>query len=119
MITIKRRRGDIGEKKALEFLEKRGYKLLYKNYQNRFGEIDIICKKNNNLHFIEVKTSFSNFDPAENMTKDKMLKILRTANYFLMQSNLPELSIYFDLVSVNFKKKRISIYPNINNDLID
>lgn len=116
MSTLKRRKGDLGEKKAEEFLKKRGFKIIEKNYQNKFGEIDIICRRGNNVHFVEVKSSFSSFLPEQNMTKNKMYKIIKTANYYLMEKGISELSIYFDLVSVNFNKRRVALYPNINID---
>lgn len=116
MFTEKRIRGNLGEKQAEKFLKRRGFRIIEKNYNNNFGEIDIICKKGNNVHFVEVKSSFSYFDPADNMTKSKMNKILKAANKYLMDKDLSEFSIFFDLVSVNFKKGRISMYPNINTD---
>ena len=116
MITKKRFKGNLGEKQAEKYLLKRGYKILEKNYQNKFGEIDIICRRGNSIHFVEVKSSFSWFAPESNMTKTKMYKILKTANYWLMEKGISELSIYFDLVSVNFKLKKVSLYPNINID---
>ncbi len=117
MITEKRRRGDLGEKKALEFLRKRGFKIVQKNYQNKYGEIDIICKRGGGLYFMEVKSTFTFYSPEENMTRNKMNKILRTSNLYLLENNIEEIPVYFDLVSVNFKKGIISLYPNINTDL--
>jgi putative endonuclease len=119
MKTIKRVKGDLGEKKAEKFLRERGFRIVEKNYQNKFGEIDIICKRGNCLHFVEVKTSFTAFNPEENMTQNKMRKILRTANMYLFNKNLNDLSIFFDLVSVNFNKRVVRMYPNINNDILD
>jgi len=116
MITQKRERGNLGESKAEMFLKRRGFRVTDKNYQNKFGEIDIICKRGNNVHFIEVKSSFTHYRPEQNMTKDKMFKIIKTANYYLMEKGLDYVNIYFDLVSVNFKRKTIALYPNINTD---
>jgi putative endonuclease len=116
MLTEKRKRGDIGEKRAEKFLRKRGFRVIDKNYQNKFGEIDLICRRGTCIHFVEVKTSFSWFNPEENMTKNKMFKIIKTANHYLMEKGIKHFSIYFDLVSVNFKKDKIALYPNINID---
>lgn len=116
MLTTKRLKGNQGEKQAETFLKKRGFKLLIKNYQNKFGEIDLICRRGNSIHFIEVKSAFSYFDPAQNMTKKKLNKIIKTAQIFINQNNYNDLSYYFDLVTVNFKRKKIYLYPNINTD---
>ena len=36
--------GRVGEKKAVEFLKKKGFKVLETNYRTHIGEIDIIAK---------------------------------------------------------------------------
>jgi len=51
--------GSLGEKIAERYLEKRGYKVLAKNWQNKWGEIDIVAEKNKVIHFVEVKTLHS------------------------------------------------------------
>ena len=54
--------GIFGEKIAEDFLKKKGYTILDKNYSPRFvsgpqrGEIDIVAKKKGVINFIEVKT---------------------------------------------------------------
>jgi putative endonuclease len=116
MITQKRSRGNLGEREAEKFLKSRGFKVLERNYYNKFGEIDLICQRGNRLHFVEVKTSFTSYNPAQNMTKNKMFKILKTANLYIIQKGLLDISIFFDLVTVNFNHRTVSLYPNINID---
>ena len=55
MSVNKRKIGSLGEDMAVEFLKSRRVKILERNYQNRFGEIDIIAREDNTLLFIEVK----------------------------------------------------------------
>ena len=51
------RRGARGEKLACRFLRRNGYKILYRNFRGRSGgEIDIVCRDNDTLVFVEVKT---------------------------------------------------------------
>ena len=45
-----------GEDLATEFLTKKGYKILERNFEANQGEIDIIAKDNKELVFVEVKT---------------------------------------------------------------
>src|ERR1700740_1260627 len=51
------RRGARGEKLACRFLRRNGYRILYRNFKGRSGgEIDVVCRDNETLVFVEVKT---------------------------------------------------------------
>ncbi len=54
--TDKQKIGQKGEDEACFYLEKKGYKVIERNYLKKWGEIDIVCKKNSKIHFVEVKT---------------------------------------------------------------
>ena len=57
MATLKKETGDFGENVGIEYLVKKGYKIVAKNYRfKNFGEIDLVAKKNGKLIFFEVKT---------------------------------------------------------------
>ena len=56
----KRQTGTSYEIKAEEYLLKRGYKILERNFRNRSGEIDIIAKDREYFCFIEVKYRSTN-----------------------------------------------------------
>ena len=56
------RRGRLGEDQACRFLRKNGYKILYRNFEGRTGgEIDIICRDQEVLVFVEVKTRSTDY----------------------------------------------------------
>jgi len=57
---MRRKLGRQGEEKAVEFLKKEGYKILDQNYYTHYGELDVICEKNREIIFVEVKTRRSN-----------------------------------------------------------
>lgn len=59
-----REKGRIGEKVALHYLGKRGFRVIGQNIHLGVGEIDILAKKGGILHFIEVKSSRYGFDLA-------------------------------------------------------
>jgi hypothetical protein len=45
---------------ACRFLRRNGYKVLYRNFRGRTGgEIDVVCRDNDTLVFVEVKTRTS------------------------------------------------------------
>src|SRR5207247_10437601 len=52
------RHGARGEKLACRFLKRSGYKVLLRNFCGRSGgEIDVVCRDNDTLVFVEVKKS--------------------------------------------------------------
>ena len=86
--------GKIGEEKACEYLMKKGYQIINRNYWKKFGEIDIVARaKDKTLVFIEVKTllmkSSNGFMPEDNFTTQKYRIVKRTCSYFA--ANHPEL----------------------------
>lgn len=87
---MSRAKGFEAEKKAVEYLESLGFEIIECNFFSRYGEIDIIAMKGENLHFIEVKSGV-NFNPIYAVTPKKIGKILKTIQYFIMKNaiNLP------------------------------
>ena len=84
--------GAKGELIAENFLIKKGYKILQKNYRQKFGEIDIIASKEDVINFIEVKTR-SNVKygtPAEAVNYDKQRRYREGAIYYLLTNNLSQ-----------------------------
>ena len=43
-------KGKIGEDQAVEFLKKNQFSICMRNFTTRFGELDIIAKKNERFH---------------------------------------------------------------------
>lgn len=48
--------GRLGERLALDHLERLGYRLVARNHRTRWGEIDLVVRDRRNLVFVEVKT---------------------------------------------------------------
>jgi len=99
--------GELGEKICVAFLQKTRFEIIEQNYTKSFGEIDIIAVRNSKLHFIEVKSiklhkvSYETYNPAENFTKVKYLKVWKTAKAYLAEKNVsPETSWQIDLYSI-------------------
>lgn len=84
--------GKIGEDLACEYLVERGYKILKRNYKEKWDEIDIICRaKDRTLVFVEVKTLADGSNeadnrrltPEDNMTAAKLRKLRRACDMFI------------------------------------
>jgi putative endonuclease len=53
---LRRKHGELGEQVAAEHLERRGYRILARNFRTRFGELDLVVADERTLVFCEVKT---------------------------------------------------------------
>ena len=110
-------KGRTGEEFAVETLKKQGYNILAVNYHSRFGEVDIIASKNNDICFVEVKTRRQNsmVGGLEAVTKSKQKKIIATAVLYLQDNNC-DLQPRFDVFSVETdRQKNIFSYEHIEN----
>ena len=94
--------GKVGEKKAVDFLKKNGYKILETNYKTHVGEIDIIAENQGYIVFIEVKTrSGDEFgQPSEAVTKKKQEKYFKVATEYLMRKDKIDSLCRFDVVEI-------------------
>lgn len=98
----KTRRGSLGEKLAVDFLEKKGYRVLAQNYRYERNEIDIIAGYADILVFIEVKTRTSNTfgEPIEAVTEKKQQRIRKVAEGYLFEHHIEDTSCRFDVISI-------------------
>ena len=87
MVTENRRRGNLGEDFAADYLEKEGYTILERNYATKLGEIDIIAQKDNFIAFVEVKARSEDcmYAPREAVTFSKQQKICKAAMLYKMR----------------------------------
>ena len=107
--TNNRARGDLGEDIACIFLEKNGFGVVDRNYQKKWGELDIVCKKDKQFHFFEVKSVsrtpkesyFDHHQPEDNVHGLKVRHIRRMiSTYFLEHDCSPEQIFFFHVVCV-------------------
>lgn len=89
MPSKKRKKGDIGEEVAFSYLKNKGYKILARNYSNKFGEIDIVAQKDEVIVFVEVKSQLRPISdglyPERNVTYSKQRKLVRAAQRYLIE----------------------------------
>lgn len=90
-----------GENIAAGYLEKKGFKILERNWRFRRAELDIIAFDNKTLVFVEVKTRSDDIfqRPEEAVTTSKRRHIIKAAIGY-MDSIGHEWSIRFDIISV-------------------
>ena len=95
--------GRYGEGLAINFLERKGYHILEKNFKNRIGEIDLIVWDGAVICFIEVKTrrSLSHGMPFESVHYYKQRKMAAIAvSYLKYKFRSPDIMARFDVISI-------------------
>jgi putative endonuclease len=111
--------GNNAEDLACEYLSKRGYKILDRNYTIRGGEIDIVASKSREIIFVEVKARYNHSFglPIESITPWKIRALQKTAQFYLSQHKKLGIGYRFDLVSIDyadsFKDPKIEVVENI------
>lgn len=79
--------GAWGESFALDHLVKKGYELIEKNYHTRYGEIDLIMKKDGQLVAVEVKTRKSDaYGIAEYSITRKKYQAIKASMFIYFES---------------------------------
>ena len=100
-----KRLGDKGERLAVKYLKRQGYKILQQNYRTPFSEVDVIARHGDTVCFCEVKTRLSDSFgvPSEAVNFAKRNKYIRTAQYFFKNTE-PDCTVRFDIIEVFGKK---------------
>ncbi len=102
-VTGSRNVGDIGEDIAVEFLERRGYRIVDRNVFVDRDEIDVIYESNEGRAAVEVKTTQRGADPFDAITDTKLHRVRRAiAGY-----GHPILSI--DVIGVALADKGVEV----------
>jgi putative endonuclease len=103
--------GEIGENLACMFLVKQGFEVLERNIANKFGEIDIVAKKQGIYYFFEVKTGKQGgwLNPAENLTKDKLRKFLISVEHYCLVNKIKDFRVQGIIVVLNGDSGQVEI----------
>lgn len=95
--------GNIGENSACEFLKKKGYKILDRNFVWNKNEVDIIAEdeREKQIVFVEVKTRNTDYfmQPFEAVDFKKQKAIIKVANAYIRSRNI-DLEARFDVISI-------------------
>ncbi len=103
--------GAWGEDLALRYLARRGYTLVERNYRTRYGEIDLILRKDGTLVFVEVKlrrgTGFG--DPLEAVTSRKQRTLRSLAVHYLSHRDPHFETLRFDVIGILAHDNKVRI----------
>lgn len=132
--TERRKTGDLGENIACKFLVKRGFEIIEKNYNKKWGEIDIIARKADKLHFVEVKSvtreniqhlrpENDSYQPEDNLHPWKLKRLSRVIQTYLLgyrpnNSVSYETDWQFDVITVYLDLKTMQAKVNHLEDII-
>ena len=96
--------GRAGERAAVKYLKKSGYKILKRNYRTAYGEADIDALDKDTVVFCEVKTRGSTQfgTPAEAVERHKRERYVNIARDFLMRAGR-DVNVRFDVIEVTDK----------------
>ncbi len=98
-----------GEAIAADFLVKKGFRILEKNFRSRHGEIDIVCSDGGTFCFVEVKSrsDFSHGFPEEFVDSRKRKKLTLTALEYIRKKRIESRPMRFDIVAVDLSKGEV------------
>lgn len=94
--------GRIGEEIAVQYLLKKGYRILRRNFFFDKAEIDIIAQKEEDtVVMVEVKTRNSDYfgDPQSFVTPKKIKLLVKAANEYIVSNDL-EVEVRFDIIAI-------------------
>ncbi|MCQ0110251.1 YraN family protein [Zhouia amylolytica] len=93
--------GKKGEQLAAEYLSKKGYEVLERNYRFQKAEIDLIAIKENTLCVIEVKARSTNVfqNPEDAITQKKIKLLVKAIDNYVYENDL-DVEVRFDIITI-------------------
>lgn len=116
--------GRKGEAIAEAYLRQEGYTILGRNIANplgkRLGEIDIVAQIKDEIVFVEVKTLWktqadSEYLPEHQVTRSKLVKLDRIAEYYLRQQGWRDRDFRFDVIAITLQPKEPPLVHHIEH----
>ena len=94
--------GAAAETRAAEFLQRKGYRVVDRNWTCRGGEIDLVCDDGETLVFVEVRARKDDRHgtPLETVRDEKRRRLIRAAEHYLTKKKLWERACRFDVVGI-------------------
>lgn len=92
--------GDLGERIACKYLKSKGLTIVERNYLKKWGEVDIVARETDKVHFVEVKTvsyetksdldravSHGTWRPEEQVHEFKLHQIHKALETWISENN--------------------------------
>ncbi len=104
--------GQIGENAVCTYLERKGYSIVDRNYLKKWGELDVVARKDKKLYFIEVKSVSresslwnvpheTGYRAEDNLHPWKLERLKRVLQTYLADKNVLESTEWqFDVATV-------------------
>jgi putative endonuclease len=94
--------GRLGEQLAAEHFERLGWRIVERNYQTRFGELDLVAVDGDTLVFAEVKTCrLGRGQPWQNLHERKQAQVRKIAGAWFNEHRRPFFErVRFDAIGV-------------------
>lgn len=102
--------GQLGENLAVDHLVKNKFEILDRNYRWKKLEVDVICRKDDLLIIVEVKTRQTSAygQPYQAVTRSKQKQIIKVANQYIQENDV-DAEVRFDVVSIVQNQHRTDI----------
>ena len=112
--------GRQGESFAADYLERNGFTILARNWRTNAGELDIVVRKEREIHFVEVKTLHhkEGFTPAGNLSFKQRRRNFFAGRVFLALLGSPHLTAHFDLIAIEYTPGGAFLSLELINDYL-
>jgi putative endonuclease len=99
---VSRALGAEAEARAAEFLQRKGHRIVARNWCCRGGEIDLVCDDKGTLVFVEVRARASarHGAPVETVGDIKRRRLVRAAAQYLAARGDANVACRFDVVAI-------------------
>jgi putative endonuclease len=123
--SVAQKTGELGEYIACRYFSERGFEIIERNYTKKWGEIDIIAKRDGVIHFIEVKSvsreiltpiSSDGLRPEDQMHRRKQERLMRTIETYMASHEVGEWK--FDLACVYVDAMNKKAHVKVIEDII-
>lgn len=102
--------GNQGEKLAIDYLLKKGYKIVEKNYRFLKAEVDIIAQREKVLIAVEVKTRSTDYfgNPQDFISPKKIRLLVSAIDNYVLEKDL-DVEVRFDIIAIVKQKNAFQI----------